>query len=377
MSDIVYIDDEPEEFLSQADAIRARVKYVKFQKSENLNEAFEVAKDAALWLFDFYLIDPDHGDYRDENGLSLFQKWKTAMGGRPTTVVVSNALERALGEPPGRIERRHVIAQKHGVEWLGSKGADTADRIKQLADASIIIGKSLDLSFSGTGKAGVVDLRNLCFAVLRAPESEGWAESAMRQIDRARPPREVSTPSDTLKAQAVIGWLLAHVLPYPSFLLTDRQAALRLQITPDSFRTLVETVGGTNVRGGEYQGKFLASRYDGPLSSFLGPRWWRAGIDDFAWHLSQDSAGFRPALEALVETGALTWLDQSEPVLVSGTDLIETDEIAEASDCVRVTDEDFPAGVDPVWVRIVEARSDRKLAAKVVYEDRELLDDQQ
>ncbi|TCS09300.1 hypothetical protein EV281_1011181 [Rhizobium sp. BK418] len=198
----------------------------------------------------------------------------------------------------------------------------------------------------------------------------------MRHIDRARPPREVSTPSDTLKAQVVIGWLLAHVLPYPSFLLTDRQAALRLQITPDSFRKLVETVG-TDGNGGAHQGKLLASRYEGPLSRFLGPRWWRAGIDDLAWHLSQDAAGFQAALEALAGTGAIKWLEQSEPVLVSDADLIETDEIAEAKDCVRVTDEDFPAGIDPAWVRIDEARSDKKLAAKVIYEDRELLDDEE
>lgn len=375
MSDIVYIDDEPEEFLSQADAIRSRVKYVKFQKSENLDEAFEVAKDAALWLFDFYLIDPDHGDYRDENGLSLFQKWKTAMGGRPTTVVVSNALERALGEPAGREERRHVIAQKHGVEWLGPKEADTAARIEQLADASIMIGKSLELNSSGTGRSGVVDLRNLCFAVLLAPENEDWAESAVRQIDRARPPREVSTPSDTLKAQAVIGWLLAHVLPYPSFLLTDRQAALRLQITPDSFRNLVDTVR-SNYQSTPFHKKLVASGYTGPLSGFLGPRWWRAGIDDLAWHLSQDAAGFQAALGGLAKTGNIKWLEQSQPVLVSDADLVETDEIAEAKDCVRVTDEDFPAGIDPAWVRIDEARADKKLAAKVVYEDRDFLDNE-
>lgn len=376
MPDIIYVDDEPEAFLSKAEAIRGRVKDVKFQNNESLGKAFEDAKDASLWLFDFYLIDPDHGDYRDENGLSLFQKWKSAMGGRPTTVVVSNALERAIGEPPGREERRHVIAQKHGVEWLGPKDPDTADRINQMADASLSIGKNLALSSSGGGESGVVDLRNLCVAVLRAPETEGWSESAMRHVDRARPPREVSTPSNTLKAQAVIGWLLAHVLPYPSFLLTDRQAALRLQITPDSFRKLAETVE-TNGSGGAHQAKLVASRYEGPLSRFLGPRWWRAGIDDLAWHLSQDAVGFQPALEALTGSGTIKWLEQSEPVLVSDADLIETDEIAEAKDCVRVTDEDFPAGIDPAWVRIDAARSDKKLAAKVIYEDRELLDNEE
>ncbi|MDU0310239.1 hypothetical protein [Rhizobium sp. 10PS4] len=373
MTDIVYIDDTPNDLLSEAGAHGARITPFEFEENGSNDLAFNAAQAANVWLFDFFLVAPAHTEHGDENGLSLFQKWKATIGGRPTTVVVSSDIEKAVGEPLGPFERHHVIAQKHGVEWVGTKTKETLDRIIELADAADLIGNNLLITPLDNKQFGTYDPASLCFDILGVSRDAEWANSAMRQIDRARPPREVSNTSGPTTAQSIVGWLLAHILPYPSFLLTDRQAALRLELTPASFRALVnavESAGDTNL----YQTKFKACRYKGPLSKFLGPRWWRAAIDDLAWHLSQDGTGFRPALQQLSDTVEVVWISQSEPVLVSDADLVETDEIAEASDCVRVTDEDFPASIDPAWVLIASARADRKLAAKVVYEDRELLE---
>lgn len=110
-----------------------------------------------------------------------------------------------------------------------------------------------------------------------------------------------------------------------------------------------------------------------PLANFIGRRWWRAAIDDLAWQLSQDDEGFRRAFEKFAGATTISWLEQAEPVLLSDADLVETLEIADAKACVRVADEDFPANVDPAWALITSARQDKLLAAKVVYEDRELL----
>ncbi|MEF3130115.1 hypothetical protein OS035_01385 [Rhizobium sp. 268] len=131
-------------------------------------------------------------------------------------------------------------------------------------------------------------------------------------------------------------------------------------------------------RKGEFvrQSVLDACEYRGPLNEFLGRRWWRAAIDDLSWNLSQDEHGYEAALGKLNVGENITWLMQSEPVLLSDADLVETDEIAEASECVRVTDEDFPANVDPAWVLIKLVKEDKHLRAKVVYEDRDLLDDE-
>lgn len=371
MADVVYVDDEPDAFMAKATlAQKARIQEIIYSRDKG-TESIAAPADALVWLFDFFLVDAAPGNSFDENGLSLFQKWKVTAGGRPTTVVVSSDLEKAVGEPLGPVERHHVIAQRHGVEWIGDKSEDTLHRVVALADAAAAI--SSDLKPSTVDETfGTYELDRLIFDVLRAPRDADWAHSAQRQIDRARPPREVPANSQAATARTIIGWMLAHVLPYPSFLLTDAQAALRLQIAPASFQAIVDATGDD--RDIERIGSaFATCRYTGPLSTFLGRRWWRAAIDDMAWQFSQESGGFRPAFEKFAGGKAVMWLDQSEPVLLFDANLVETDVVAEAGDCVRVTDEDFPANVDPAWVLIDAVRGDRLLAAKVVYEDRDIL----
>lgn len=365
---IVYIDDSPSEFMALADSGTAAIAEFTFQDDDPNEKAFTAARTANVWLFDFFLVADPH----DENGLSLFQKWKATIGGRPTTVVVSSDVEKAVGEPLGPIERHHVIAQKHGVEWIGDKTKDTLNRVIELSDATDFIAKNLDLTPIEGRPLGTYDSEQLCLGVLGVPKDADWANSAMRQIDRARPPREVSTSSGPATAHSIIGWLLAHVLPYPSFLLTDAQAALRLKIQPATFRSIVAEYEG-NEGGAAQRGTIETCKYLGPLRDFLGRRWWRAAIDDFAWHLSQDPDGYRAALGKLASKTSIDWLEHSEPVLISNSYLVETDEIAEAKDCVRVTDEDFPANVDAAWILISSAQEDRQLMAKVIYEDRDVL----
>lgn len=296
MPDIVYIDDERDDISPLAGDSKERIQYFPFDTDNIDPKAFEAAKKAEVWLFDFFLATKGDAEGDDENGLSLFQKWKAMQSGRPTTVVVSSDFEKAIGEPLGPLARRHIVAQKHGVEWVGEKsGNEVAQLVRQiidLADAAILIGKALAPS-AGAGEAfGTYDPKRLCFEVLGAPKDAEWANSAERQIDRARPPREVSTLSKPSGARSIIGWLLSHVLPYPSFLLSDAQAALRLEMTPASFRSLAHAMDG-NVKE-RYAATFNACRYTGPLATFHGPRWWRAAIDDFAWHLSQETGGLPP-----------------------------------------------------------------------------------
>jgi hypothetical protein len=375
MADIVYVDDDPFGFMSllRSDE-QGRLQEFEFGESFPALEALEAAKTAKVWLFDFFLVADRQASTDDENGLSFFQKWKReAAGARPTTVLLSSQLEQAIGEPIGKIERRHAIAQRHGVEWIGEKDENTLRQVIELADAALLIGGSLNAIQAKTLNFGTYNLEQLCYEVLRAPRDAEWASSAQRQIDRARPPREVPIATEAATARAIIGWLISHVLPYPSFLLTDAQAALRLQMTPAGFVSLSDYVDDAD--GNEHRARLAACRYTGPLDRFLGRRWWRAGVDDLAWRLSEAEGGFAAGFEALMGNFAVERLDDfDEPVLVSDADLIETSEIADARDCVRVTDEDFPANVEPAWVRIADVRENRQLAAKVIFEDRDLVE---
>lgn len=374
MADIVYVDDEPDVLLKLATKAQAdRIERLLFEAGPDA-APLEVPA-AEVWMFDFYLVAPAPGNVAptniaDENGLSLLQKWKVTAGSRPTTALVSSDLEHAVGQPLGPVERHHIVAQRHGVEWVGEKSNETLDRIIMLADAAREIGSRLKPPAENE-TAGAYDVDQLVFDILRVPRKAEWARSAERQIDRARPPRTVSGLLRSAAARSVIAWLIAHVLPYPSFLLTDAEAALRLRVKPRSFRTIADEID--NLKADELFERFKICAYDGPLSGFLGRRWWRAAIDDLAWQASQGEEGYQARFQRFAGDIALEWLDQPEPVLLSNADLVETDEIADASECVRVTDEDFPADVDPAWVLIAEAKGDRLLAAKVIFDDRELL----
>jgi len=99
------------------------------------------------------------------------------------------------------------------------------------------------------------------------------------------------------------------------------------------------------------------------------PRWWGAGIDAIEWGLPRQKEARTQALRQLVAPVALVELEFSDPVVVSDADLVETDEIAPASDCVRASDEHFPPQAAPAWVKITDAKQDRALARKVRQED--------
>lgn len=373
MPDIVYIDDKPEDFMAVAEGEqKSKIQPFSYEENENPEEAFAAAKRAHVWLFDFFLFANRRSEANDENGLSLFQKWRAAVGGgRPTTVLISSALESAVKEPLGPVERHHVVAQARGVEWIGDKSGETLRRLLELADGVNLIAEALQPTGEDGKKFGTYELEQLCVDVLGVPREAEWAHSAQRHVDRARPPREVPIESPAATARVIIGWLISHVLPYPSFLLTDAQAALRLQIMPDSFRSLADAAKVDE----QHRATLTACRYTGPLAEFLGRRWWRAGIDDLAWQLSEAEGGFSAALETLAGDVPVERLDGlDEPVLVSDADLVETSEVAEARECVRITDEDFPANVEPAWVRIADVRENRDLAAKVIFEDRDLVE---
>jgi hypothetical protein len=374
--DIVYVDNEPDSFTHLiTDNQKDRLGAFIYSEEDPAEHALEPAKHAKVWLFDFYLVDDAPPEARDENGLSLFQKWQAAVGGaRPTTVLISSALENAVNEPLGPVQRHHVVAQRRGVEWIGDKSAETWRRVIALADASAWIGQALIPSPTAGKGLGTYDPQLLCFDVLAAPRDAEWANSAQRQVDRARPPREVPTATPAATARAIIAWLISHVLPYPSFLITDAQAALRLQVNPESFPALAAAVQDAGVEEG-YRARLAACRYTGPLQAFLGRRWWRAGVDDLAWQLSEAEEGFSSGLQSLLGNLPVTQLEGvDEPVLLFDADLVETSQVGESRDCVRVTDEDFPANVEPAWVRISDLKDNQKLRAKVIYEDRDLVE---
>jgi hypothetical protein len=386
-SDIIYIDDEPQHLLAAAKAVRAGKRFAEFMPPD-LDGAGAEAAVANLWVFDFYNDDEERKKPSlrgtASNGLSVFQQFRQLVGdARPPAVVVSNHLEAALGSDINPA-RRHILAEEFGVEWVAPKtlgnGGDVIAEILALADAA----ETLRASSARLKAAGPSEyVAELCHLALKLPQNVEWQRAAIREASGWRPPiwleggedhrvqslrEELAIDPEIRSVRGVIAWMLRQVLPYPSFLVRDRHVAVRLGISLPCLRAVNEAASGLSK-------SLKRVRYKGVLSDFDAPRWWGAGVDAIEWGLPRQREARSESLRQLCAPIPLVELEVADPVVVSDADLVETDEIAAAADCVRASDEHFPAEAAPAWVKIVDAKQDKALARKVRQEDqRELVD---
>ena len=167
---------------------------------------------------------------------------------------------------------------------------------------------------------------------------------------------------DLRSARSMVAWMLRQALPYPSFIVRDRHIAVRLGLSLGCVRAA--TASRTPLAK-----SLNRAVYKGTLAGFGGTRWWSAGIDALAWSLPRQKDARIETLEKLVAPVELEELALVDPVVVSDGDLIETDDIAPAAECVRAADDHFPPHAPPAWVRIEDARRDRVLARRVKLQD--------
>jgi len=357
MPTVVYIDDEPEEFAS---ALRELSLDVRGFRDDELKAAAAEAPDADLLVLDYFYgrPDADEAELSDETGLTTFEKVRRKLRDRrPPTVLVSGHLEEAL---EGVRQRPHVAALQLGVESVRSKSAQD---VVALASASATL--------RGVHKEGVdFDewLDELCMKCLELDSSVEWYRVARRHVNGAQPPLFVEGTTWQVFARGVLAWLGQAVMPYPSFLVSDRQVAVRLGIRAEHFVKWWE-----GDASGEIAEKLQTTLYTGPLSDGS-RRWWRAGCDMIAWEYAQrsDSPATQISKDMGLDDDAV--LPFEEPVVVFNADLEETEDAAEAVECVRARDEHFPPDAAPAWVRIEDARFDRLLREKVVVDDRSELE---
>ncbi|TPL49895.1 hypothetical protein [Mesorhizobium sp. B2-4-6] len=372
MTSIVYVDDDADGLLgSLSEEYQRLFRTFNPNNKEEANAAFEAAAESDLWVFDFFYSNDrtQQSALEEDNGLSLFQKWRRLkLEERPPTALVSSDLERAIGPGIPRA-RAHVLAQRAGVEWVGDKTQASAAVLVELADASSAIQKAVGALVSDDKATNADRITNeeTCLRLLNLPKDSSWRSSAERHLDRARPPQLSSVSHPQAKARLLLAWLLHNVFPYPSFLITSYQSAIRLGITTASFDSL------SRDETSDLGHQLRAVRYQGPFGTVGADRWWRAGIDDIVWNFSQSKIGYAEALRVAAGGVPIRLLEIDDPVIVSDVDLVETTEIASARDCVRAQDEHFPSDVPPAWVKLVDAREHAELGEKVIFEDRELL----
>ena len=373
-ADILYIDDEPEQLIRLAEKAGAEDRFSVY----DVNQLDEVQSPPPLplanaWVLDFYNDEKARGSgaFGDtkSTGLSVFQGLRLLAGERrPPAILISNHLESALGQPV--LPRlRHRLAEQVGVEWVAEKDPD-GDRylveILAIADAT----STFQAVAEELSKAAAEDyLAVLADRLLAMPNDAPWAPLAINDLDNWRPPSwrdEVANDGgavDRINANArpFVAWMIRQVLAYPGVLIGTAHIAARLDVSTASLKRCFEA--------GDRIGQALGERlYRGVLDGLYEPRWWAAGVDEFVFGLPRASDERRDLLLDL-SAGKLEFLNLENPVVVSNADLVETDAIASADDCVRASDADAPSHAPPSWILKDEARRDKALARRVWLDD--------
>ena len=185
---------------------------------------------------------------------------------------------------------QHVRAQLNNLEWVFRKeDPHLYDQMLLLADAV----RQLPAQWpeDSDGSASMVQ------KFLNIDENSVSFERCWRNVKDCRVPVEELF----MRGRSIlfIRWLLHQILPYPCFLWAKHWVAARLGISIESLREVLE--------GDSDLAKDLkAMRYSGILAGFLGDRWWRGAIEDYAWNLVEGhTANVQQLRDALAERAGM------------------------------------------------------------------------
>lgn len=262
---------------------------------------------------------------------------------------LSEGLPRTFQEP--------LTASQHDLEWVFQFAEGSAANLPRMIELAAAFRSARDAATAFAQDSGT--------GWLSLPDAH-WADTARGHVDDCRPPAHQLSVST--HGRSFLRWLAQRVLPYPTFLLDAEHSANLLGITAASFDQLTASAVM----------KEVAAAYDGPLGdTFLGPRWWRAGLQQLL--LDAQSSQWEPAPErafALREhTGLnLTALSAEQAVIAHSFDGTVLSIDTEASEAVRIQIDGWPLYADDPWARVCDVVADDRLRTLVAFDDRARLE---
>jgi hypothetical protein len=258
------------------------------------------------------------------------------------------------------VGREFRIAPALDVEWVQHKPQnDTSDRIRELVSAFAAAKHA-----AGTDGVSLDELKDL----LGLPEDKLWTEQAKEELRNARPPvsqKENPGPEPCGPPQ-IIRWLCHRALPFPGMFLSDLYAAWTLGLSLEAFKDLAAVA--TDSSGTDWLKDLDDAEYYGPLSEFIGRRWWKSGIDYLAWQLDTETDKKKErkvawgALAPGFEIGDLR--SPSTHVVVWTPDLIEN-EILAIDAAAQLHPPGWPAEALEPWISKTDLDSDAVLKAMI------------
>ena len=252
----------------------------------------------------------------------------------------------------------HVLARVHNVEWVFRK-EKTYDAA-QLVDLARAV-QQLPEEWPGDG----VKTREAVTKWLALNVDADWAERAWLDIEDCHPPFHGF--SVHTRGIAFLRWMLQRILPYPTALTDSMQLAARLRVEPGSLRTALD-------KSARLRAWLQPAAYGGQLAGFLGPHWWKAGVNALVFELSAGRSGDIDGLQKKVlelGEGALVAVPAAQPVVVIDRNLAPLGALRPIENAVRVQPDDWPPFASPAWMRIADVRDDPSLVSLVLEDDRD------
>lgn len=285
---------------------------------------------------------------------------------RPVAFALRTGELERLGAGMPKTAREHLLARQYNLEWVFSKGDSSipnlpspARRVADLAVAASTLPTNWGPNSGNPGSKW-----------LALPEAI-WTEDAIWQIEQCRPPQHVV--AERTAGVAWLRWFLHRILPFPTFLYGSIHLAAHLGITLASAESLINS-------DSPLSGRLDELRYRGPLSNFLGLRWWRAGVSALAdeLHVLGEADGLErthaiAAGAAHLHGSPLETLEMDDPVVGINADYAALRTPLSAASAVRLQPDDWPPYADDAWASrelLEDEEVDPELRAMVVSIDR-------
>ena len=256
----------------------------------------------------------------------------------------------------------HVVARLNNLEWA----FDKADDSRFAREAALAAGvHEVSTRWAGVAAGG---LEALTTDLLRLPADKVWTERALDDVQLCQAP--LSALSAGTNGLTFIRWLAHTILPYPTFLWDEHWVAMRLRITVDSLRRVLHAESHLTTQLG-------GLRYEGVLAGFLGDRWWRGAVEQFAWQVRAGGASSADDFHTALENMAATTLERvtyTSPVVSVGRDLVPKGVVDQLENTVRLVPDLWPPYADAAHAEIADVRKDDQLRALVHPLDRAALE---
>lgn len=359
---VLVVDDEPDEIRSGLKL--ALVSHARVTVSHPSEIALSDLKRAHLVLMDFRLDDWEERDVQPvafdvRTGMALAAVLREIADEETPERLTAIALHTAhLSDASGRIRRphsRHVVARLNNLEWVFEKSEDGPDPkmyrpVAQLAHAV----QRLQGDWPLDSSASEARTRML----LNPDDDAEWSARAWREVRECQPP--VYELGGGPHGVLFLRWLLHQILPYPCFLWSIDWVAARLRIPVGDLERLMAS-------DCDLARDLERRKYTGILAGFLGDRWWRTAIEDYAWELGGESADGPSEFKDRIGGKAgedLNLVEPRDPVVCLDRDFRPRG-VASPQDAVRVRPDYWPPFADSAWMTIEAVSGDPELMAMV------------